>query len=353
MQAAQRLFQDGHISYHRTDSTTLSDEALAESASAIREMFGDDYYAGPRRYATKVKNAQEAHEAIRPTKFTSAAAALEGVLSGDDLRLYELIWKRTMASQMVDARVLRTTIEISADAGQRSAGGLHRLGQGDRVRRLPPRLRRRQRRSVGRARRAGDRPADAHRRRAGRSRQGARAAGGPRAGRTRDEPAGALHGSVAHQGARADRRRPAVDVRGDDRHDRAPRLRVPPGQGARAELHRVRRHAAAARAFRRPHRRRVHGGDGGRPRPDLARRARVARLHPAVLSRRQASPRARRSGEAGAGDRGVSADRRRRRSGVGRDDPRAHRPLRSVPAARRRRSRQDRGPAADARRRPI
>src|SRR4051812_31419569 len=116
MQAAQRLFQDGHISYHRTDSTTLSDEALSASASAIREMFGGDYYGGPRRYATKVKNAQEAHEAIRPTAFTSAAAALEGTLSGDDLRLYELIWKRTMASQMVDARVLRTTIEISATA---------------------------------------------------------------------------------------------------------------------------------------------------------------------------------------------------------------------------------------------
>ena len=116
MQAAQRLFQDGHISYHRTDSTTLSDEALSASASAIREMFGNDYYAGPRRYATKVKNAQEAHEAIRPTAFTSAAAALERVLSGDDLRLYELIWKRTMASQMVDARVLRTTIEISGTA---------------------------------------------------------------------------------------------------------------------------------------------------------------------------------------------------------------------------------------------
>jgi DNA topoisomerase-1 len=76
MQSAQRLFQDGHISYHRTDSTTLSDEALSASASAIREMFGADYYSGPRRYATKVKNAQEAHEAIRPTTFTSAAAAL-------------------------------------------------------------------------------------------------------------------------------------------------------------------------------------------------------------------------------------------------------------------------------------
>ena len=117
MQAAQRLFQDGHISYHRTDSTTLSEKALAESASAIREMFGDDYYGGPRRYATKVKNAQEAHEAIRPTNFGSAAGvARRRRSSGDDLRLYELIWKRTMASQMVDARVLRTTVEISAPA---------------------------------------------------------------------------------------------------------------------------------------------------------------------------------------------------------------------------------------------
>jgi DNA topoisomerase-1 len=113
MQAAQRLFQEGHISYHRTDSTTLSDEALAESARVIRERYGDDYYSAPRLYATKVKNAQEAHEAIRPTSFGIAAAELKDV-SGDDLRIYELIWKRTMASQMVDARVLRTTIEIAA-----------------------------------------------------------------------------------------------------------------------------------------------------------------------------------------------------------------------------------------------
>jgi DNA topoisomerase-1 len=112
MQAAQRLFQEGHISYHRTDSTTLSDEALAEAGHAIRELFGDEYYSAPRRYSTKVKNAQEAHEAIRPTEFGIAPQALTDV-SGDDLRIYELIWKRTMASQMPDARVLRTTIEIS------------------------------------------------------------------------------------------------------------------------------------------------------------------------------------------------------------------------------------------------
>jgi DNA topoisomerase-1 len=111
MQAAQRLFQDGYISYHRTDSTTLSEKALGESAHAIREMFGDAYYAGARRYATKVKNAQEAHEAIRPADFGSTPSS--SGLTGDDLRLYELIWKRTMASQMVDARVIRTTVEIT------------------------------------------------------------------------------------------------------------------------------------------------------------------------------------------------------------------------------------------------
>jgi DNA topoisomerase-1 len=124
MQTAQRLFQGvdsvdgqgGLITYHRTDSTTLSDKALQESARVIRSMFGGEYYDGPRRYQTRVKNAQEAHEAIRPTNFNLTPSQLEGVLDSDELRIYELIWKRTMASQMVDARVLRTSIEISAKA---------------------------------------------------------------------------------------------------------------------------------------------------------------------------------------------------------------------------------------------
>src|SRR5215204_4363682 len=123
MQIAQRLFQgvetgngemEGLITYHRTDSTTLSDKALHESARVIREMFGGEYYDGPRRYQTRVKNAQEAHEAIRPTDFRLAPSQLERSLDSDELRVYELIWKRTMASQMVDARVLRTTMEITA-----------------------------------------------------------------------------------------------------------------------------------------------------------------------------------------------------------------------------------------------
>src|SRR6478672_11745202 len=123
MQSAQRLFQgvetgngemEGLITYHRTDSTTLSDKAINESARVIRDMFGGEYYDAPRRYQTRVKNAQEAHEAIRPTDFRLAPSQLERSLDSDELKIYELIWKRTMASQMVDARVLRTSMEITA-----------------------------------------------------------------------------------------------------------------------------------------------------------------------------------------------------------------------------------------------
>ncbi|MCX6538863.1 MAG: type I DNA topoisomerase [Acidobacteria bacterium] len=122
MQIAQRLFQgieigggeiEGLITYHRTDSTTLSEKAIKEAARVIREMFGDEYYTGPRRYQTRVKNAQEAHEAIRPTDFRQAPQQLAGVLDADELRVYELVWKRTMASQMPDARVLKTLVEIT------------------------------------------------------------------------------------------------------------------------------------------------------------------------------------------------------------------------------------------------
>ena len=130
MQIAQRLFQgieigngqmEGLITYHRTDSTTLSEKALNESARVIRARFGDDFYDKPRRYQTKVKNAQEAHEAIRPTDFGLAPQQAASHLEPDELRLYELIWKRTMASQMVDARVRKTAVEIAAQTGGETA----------------------------------------------------------------------------------------------------------------------------------------------------------------------------------------------------------------------------------------
>ena len=170
MQVAQRLFQgvdigggdlEGLISYHRTDSTTLSDKALREAGQAVSEMYGDDYYKGPRQYQTKVRNAQEAHEAIRPTEFRRTPQSLEPILESDELRIYDLIWKRAIASQMAEARMLRTTVEITGTGDQRRTGDPDGERQGDRVCRLPPRLCRRQRRSGGGARRAGNAAAEA------------------------------------------------------------------------------------------------------------------------------------------------------------------------------------------------
>ena len=120
MSAAQKLFDSGVISYHRTDSTTLSDKALQESGRTIRGMYGDAYYGGARRYQTKVKNAQEAHEAIRPTDFSLAPDKAGSRFHGDEAKVYELIWKRAVASQMADAKLLRTTVEITA-AGEGGA----------------------------------------------------------------------------------------------------------------------------------------------------------------------------------------------------------------------------------------
>jgi DNA topoisomerase-1 len=114
MSAAQRLFTEGLISYHRTDSTTLSGRALGEAAEAIRDLYGTEFAGGSRQYRTRVKNAQEAHEAIRPTSFARPPNAVGG-LGPDEQRLYDLIWKRAVASQMTDARVVRTSVEITAD----------------------------------------------------------------------------------------------------------------------------------------------------------------------------------------------------------------------------------------------
>ncbi len=105
MQVAQRLYEQGWITYMRTDSTTLSDEALRAARSQATSLYGARYVPdAPRRYERKVKNAQEAHEAIRPAgdSFRTPEQAARS-LSGDELRLYELIWKRTIASQMADA----------------------------------------------------------------------------------------------------------------------------------------------------------------------------------------------------------------------------------------------------------
>ena len=115
MDLAQSLYQDGHITYMRTDSPTLSVQAINAARSQAAQMFGADSVADkPRVYTGKSKNAQEAHEAIRPSgEVFKTPSELSGILVGRALDLYDLIWKRTVASQMADARVSTTTAKIA------------------------------------------------------------------------------------------------------------------------------------------------------------------------------------------------------------------------------------------------
>jgi DNA topoisomerase-1 len=119
MSVAQRLYENGFITYMRTDSTTLSDGAVRAARSQVRELYGAEYLPdAPRVYASKVKNAQEAHEAIRPAGESFRTPAQTG-LTGEQFRLYELIWMRTVASQMKDAVGQSVTIRL----GGASANG--------------------------------------------------------------------------------------------------------------------------------------------------------------------------------------------------------------------------------------
>ncbi|MGW3358072.1 type I DNA topoisomerase [Streptomyces bungoensis] len=116
MQVAQKLYENGYITYMRTDSTTLSDTAVAAARAQVTQLYGADYLPPqPRTYAAKVKNAQEAHEAIRPSGDRFRTPAETG-LTGDQFRLYELIWKRTVASQMKDATGNSVTVKIGGTA---------------------------------------------------------------------------------------------------------------------------------------------------------------------------------------------------------------------------------------------
>jgi DNA topoisomerase-1 len=130
MQVAQRLYENGHITYMRTDSVTLSQTALTAARRQARELYGAEYVPdAPRVYASKVKSAQEAHEAIRPAGDTFRTPATAG-LSGDELRLYELIWKRTVASQMKDAVGESVSVRL---AGRSTAGEEAEFGASGKV----------------------------------------------------------------------------------------------------------------------------------------------------------------------------------------------------------------------------
>ena len=124
MRSAQRLYENGYITYLRTDSTTLSESAIEAARAQARELYGDAYVpAQPRQYTRKVKNAQEAHEAIRPAGETfRTPGQIAREVDGDDFRLYELIWQRTVASQMADARGTTVSVRIGGTAGDRRGG---------------------------------------------------------------------------------------------------------------------------------------------------------------------------------------------------------------------------------------
>jgi DNA topoisomerase-1 len=123
MRIAQSLYERGFITYMRTDSVHLSEQAIAAARSCVQELYGSEYLSPqPRKYTTKSKGAQEAHEAIRPAGSTFRTPQQTG-LDGIDFRLYDLIWKRTVASQMADSRQTHVTVLTQVeDAGFRSSG---------------------------------------------------------------------------------------------------------------------------------------------------------------------------------------------------------------------------------------
>jgi DNA topoisomerase-1 len=120
MSIAQRLYENGYITYMRTDSTTLSESAINAARTQARQLYGAEYVSpSPRQYTRKVKNAQEAHEAIRPAGETFATPdAVRREINGDEFRLYELIWQRTVASQMADARGTTLSLRIAGISGE-------------------------------------------------------------------------------------------------------------------------------------------------------------------------------------------------------------------------------------------
>ncbi|PYE84991.1 type I DNA topoisomerase [Pseudoroseicyclus aestuarii] len=126
MSTAQRLYEAGLITYMRTDGIDMAPEAVMAARDAIKDRFGEDYVPkSPRMYKNKAKNAQEAHECIRPTDMSRATESLR-ISEPDQRKLYDLIWKRTLASQMEAARLERTTVEIESGDGE---VGLRATGQ--------------------------------------------------------------------------------------------------------------------------------------------------------------------------------------------------------------------------------
>ena len=118
MRIAQRLYENGHITYMRTDSTSLSQQGLSAARNSATSIYGAEYVSdSPRVYDRKVKNSQEAHEAIRPAGESFATPGqLSGQLDAEEFKLYDLIWKRTVASQMADAKGTSMKVTVAGTA---------------------------------------------------------------------------------------------------------------------------------------------------------------------------------------------------------------------------------------------
>ena len=129
MRTAQGLYERGFITYMRTDSVHLSEQAISAARSCVQQKYGQEYLSpGPRQFSTKARNAQEAHEAIRPAGESFRSPAETG-LDGRDLALYELIWKRTVASQMADARLTMLGVDLEVDGGAMGLAGFRASGK--------------------------------------------------------------------------------------------------------------------------------------------------------------------------------------------------------------------------------
>jgi DNA topoisomerase-1 len=129
MRTAQGLYERGFITYMRTDSVHLSDQAINAARSCVQQKYGQDYLCpSPRQFSTKARNAQEAHEAIRPSGESFRDPSATG-LDGRDLALYELIWKRTVASQMADAKLTMLSVDLQVDGGAQGTAAFRATGK--------------------------------------------------------------------------------------------------------------------------------------------------------------------------------------------------------------------------------
>ena len=344
MAVAQRLYERGFITYMRTDSTNLSEQAITASRTAIREQYGEEYLpAEPRTYKSKVKNAQEAHEAIRPAgDRIRTPEEVRAELDGDEQRLYELIWIRTVACQMADARGAKLTIRVGATSTQNEQATFRASGKAYDFLGWRRAVRRRCRR--GRRGRGRSAPARGCPRRS-------RAVHRARRGRARDQAARALHRSQLGQGARRARHRSSLDVRGGDRDDPGAWLRVAQGHRARSRVDGVRGDEPARTPLRPPRRLQLHRDDGRSARRHRARRGRSREVAALVLFReRRAGPARARLARAPRGHR--SARREHDPDRCRRHRPRNHRARRSLRAVRAARRQRD-GVACRRRSRPT